>query len=74
MSVNAGSMELCAPDGLAFAITIEDPNVTFSHNLDEGGLDRSGDTWRSGEGSAALELDVEGNAGSFTLNPEGGCE
>lgn len=74
MSVNAGSLELCAPEGVAFAITIEDPNVTFSHNLDESGLDRSGDTWRSGDGEAAIVLDVEGNAGSFTLNPDGGCE
>lgn len=74
MSVNAGSMELCAPDGVSFAITIEDSNITFSHNLDESGLDRSGDTWRSGDGSPAIEIDVEGNAGSFTLNPDGGCE
>ena len=74
MSVNAGSLELCAPDGVAFAITIEDPNVTFSHNLDESGLDRSGDTCRSTDGEAAIVLDVEGNAGSFTLNPDGGCE
>jgi hypothetical protein len=74
MSVNAGSMELCAPDGVVVAITIEDANVTFSHNLDERGLDRSGDTWSTGEGTAAVELDVEGNAGSFTLNPDGGCE
>jgi hypothetical protein len=74
MSVNAGSMELCAPDGASFAITIEDSNITFSHNLDESGLDRSGDTWRSGDGSPAIELDVDGNAGSFTLNPDGGCE
>lgn len=74
MSVNAGSLELCAGDGVAFAITIEDPNVTFSHNLDESGLDRSGDTWRSTDGTPDIELDVEGNAGSFTLNPDGGCE
>jgi hypothetical protein len=74
MSVNAGSLELCAPDGVAFAITIEDPNVTFSHNLDESGLDRSGDTWGSGDGTPGVELNVEGNAGSFTLNPDGGCE
>ena len=74
MSVNAGSLELCAPDGVAFAITIEDPNVTFSHNLDESNLDRSGDTWRSDEGTPGVELNVEGNAGSFTLNPDGGCE
>jgi hypothetical protein len=74
MSVNAGSLELCVADDLVVAITIDDPNVTFSHNLDDSGLDRSGDTWRTGDGAPAVTLDVDGNAGSFTLNPEGGCE
>lgn len=74
MSVNAGSIEVCAPDDAAIEITIEDPNVTFSHNLDDSGLSRSGDTWRSGDGDADVVLDVNGNAGSFTLNPDGGCE
>ena len=74
MSVNAGSIELCAAEGAVIAITLEDPNVTFSHNLDDSGLDRSGDTWRTGDGDPDVVLDVEGNAGSFTLNPDGGCE
>ena len=74
IEMNAGSLELCAPDNLAIAITIEGENVTFSHNLDERGLSRQGDTWSSGDGRAALRLDVNGNAASFTLNPEGGCE
>ena len=74
MSVNAGSIEVCAADGTAIEITIEDPNITFSHNLDDSGLSRSGDTWRSGGGDPGVVLDVNGNAGSFTLNPDGGCE
>jgi hypothetical protein len=73
IDMNAGSLDLCIPDGVAFAITIEEGNITFSHNLDESGLARSGDTWRSGTGDAAITLDVEGNAASFNLNPEGGC-
>ena len=73
VDMNAGSLDVCIPDGVAFAITIEDSNITFSHNLDERGLTRSGDTWRSGTGDAAITLGVEGNAASFTLNPEGGC-
>ena len=72
VDMNAGSLDLCIPDGVAFAVTIED-NVAFSHNLDEGGLTRSGDTWRGGTGDAAITLGVQGNAASFTLNPEGGC-
>jgi hypothetical protein len=74
IEMNAGSLELCAPDDLTVAITIEGENVTFSHNLDERGLNHQGDTWSSGGGEAQLRLDVNGNAASFTLNPEGGCQ
>jgi hypothetical protein len=73
VEMNAGSLDICIPDGIAFAITIEEDNITFSHNLDDSGLTRSGDTWRGGSGEAAITLGVEGNAASFTLNPEGGC-
>ncbi len=73
VEMNAGSLEVCIPDGVAFAITVEEDNITFSHNLDESGLTRSGDTWRSGSGAAAISFTVQGNAASFTLNPEGGC-
>ena len=73
VSMNAGSLDLCVPDGVDVAITISEENITFSHNLDESGLSRSGDTWRSGTGDAAITLDVSGNAASFTLNPDGGC-
>ena len=73
VEMNAGSLEVCVPDDLGVAITIEDENVTFSHNLDELGLTRQGDTWSSGEGDAAIRIDVNGNAASLTLNPEEGC-
>jgi Domain of unknown function (DUF5668)/Putative adhesin len=74
VEMNAGSLELCAPEEAVVAITIEDANVTFTHNLDDLGLSRRGDTWSTGNGAADITLDVEGNAASFTLNPEGGCE
>ncbi|HEY6608560.1 MAG TPA: DUF5668 domain-containing protein [Candidatus Limnocylindria bacterium] len=73
VEMNAGSMELCIPDGVSFAITLQESNITFSHNLDESGLSRSGDTWRGGSGTEAITLNVQGNAASFTLNPDGGC-
>jgi hypothetical protein len=74
IEMNAGSLELCAPDGASVAITIEDANVTFSHDLDESDLVRSGDTWRSGGDDAAdIAIDVDGNAASFSFNPDGGC-
>jgi hypothetical protein len=71
--VNAGSVELCVADGTAIEITVNDSNITFSHNLDDSGLDRSGDTWRTADGTPDVVLDVEGNAASFTYNPTGGC-
>ena len=73
VEMNAGSLDLCAPDGAVVAITIEDANVTFSHNLDDLGLTREGDTWSTGEGEADISLAIDGNAASFSLNPEGGC-
>lgn len=73
VSMNAGSLALCVPDGVAIAITIDEDNITFSHNLDERDLDRQGDTWSSGDGDPAIRLTVNGNAASFTLNPEDGC-
>jgi len=75
MSVNAGSIEVCTDDGVALQVTV-DPNLTFSTNLDESGLTQAGDTWStSGYRDAAnrVHIDLEGNAASFTVNPEGGC-
>lgn len=74
VEMNAGSLELCVPNESAVVITMEDENVTFSHNLDERGFTRQGDTWSSGDGDPDVRLDVSGNAASFTFNPEEGCE
>lgn len=73
IGMNAGSFELCVPDGVAIEITVEDANITFSHDLDESGLSQSGDTWRSEDGAADVRLSLEGNAASFSYNPDGGC-
>lgn len=75
-TMNAGSFELCVPDEAALRISVADGNFTFSHNLDDSGLTRSGDTWFSDtfDGAARfIDLRLEGNAASFTLNPDGGC-
>lgn len=74
IEVNAGSLELCIPDEVTTAIVIEEENVTFSHNLDDRGFSRQGDTWSIGEGQPQVRIDVDGNAASLTLNPEEGCE
>lgn len=75
LSVNAGSIEVCTADGVALSVTT-DANITFSHNLDESGLQHIGDTWSTAgyaDASDRVQVDLDGNAGSFTLNPEGGC-
>jgi hypothetical protein len=73
LEVNAGSIEFCVAEGAAYSITVETDNITFSHNLEESNLTRNGETWSSGSGAATITLTVQGNAASFTLNPEGGC-
>jgi hypothetical protein len=75
-TMNAGSFELCVADDAALRITVADSNFTFSHNLDDSELTRSGETWTSDAFDGAdtfIDLRLEGNAASFTLNPDGGC-
>lgn len=72
LAANAGAIELCVPSDAALLFRLQD-QLTFGHNLDGRGLTQAGDAWtRSGTGDA-IELDIEGNAASFTLEPEGGC-
>jgi len=75
MNVNAGSIDVCTAEGVALRVTA-DPNLTFSTNLDESGLVQTGDDWSTpgyADAAAKVHIDLEGNAGSFTLNPEEGC-
>ena len=75
MSVNAGSVELCAPADLALSLTPEE-NIMFNHNLAARGLMASGDTWEtsgSDSADATAELKIDGNAATLTLNPDDGC-
>jgi len=48
-------------------------SLASSDDLDDRGLDRIGDTWRSGDGAPDVILEIEGNAASFSYNPTGGC-
>lgn len=75
LSVNAGSIELCVADDAAVRFVVDD-NITFSTNLEESGLTHAGNSWSTSGFTDAAEqvtLTISGNAGSFTLNPEGGC-
>jgi hypothetical protein len=75
LSVNAGAIEVCTADGVALSVTTSS-NITFSHNLDESDLRQVGDTWSTAgyaDATDQVDIQLDGNAGSFTLNPEGGC-
>ena len=73
MSANAGSLELCVPDGVDLRIRLED-NALGSNNFAEAGLVEVGDTWtRVGGGSARIDITASANLGSITLNPDDGC-
>lgn len=73
LSANAGSFELCVPPAVGLRLQATD-QLTFVHNLDDRGLAREGDTWtRPGSSGAMVDLEIDGNAANFTLDPEGGC-
>ena len=78
LSVNAGSIELCTHGAVAWRFTVV-ANLTFSDNLADSGFGHDGDTWSysppvaPGTPLSFVDLHITGNAGSFTLNPEGGC-
>jgi hypothetical protein len=74
LSVNAGAIDLCVPQDTELRLDVEE-QFTFATNLGGSGLTRSDETWtRPGTSGAVIDLDVEGNAASFTLDPEGGCK
>jgi hypothetical protein len=74
LSVNAGAIELCVPPDAELRFDVQD-QFTFATNLGGQGLDQDGESWtRAGSGGPVITLDVEGNAASFTLDPEGGCK
>jgi hypothetical protein len=75
IEVNAGSVKLCAPPGVALRLQTNDSIIT-SYDYDGRGLLQNGDTWVSPDFDTAaqrIDLVTEGNAGSFTLDPEEGC-
>jgi len=71
LSVNAGAVDLCVPDGVGLRLDVED-QLTFVTNLSSRGLTRDGSVWTR-PGAATIDLSLHGNAASFNLNPNGGC-
>ena len=73
LQVNAGAIDLCVPSDASLRLHVND-QLTFVTNLADRGLDQSGTTWtRTGTSGATIDLQIEGNAASFTLDPTGGC-
>ena len=75
IEANAGSIELCAPPGVALRLHT-DKNVLASYDLGSAGLIQVGDTWETpGYDTAVtrIELQIEANVGSFRLDPPEGC-
>jgi hypothetical protein len=74
VETNAGEVNLCVPADAALRITAS--GTAFGTNLDGANLRRSDDTWESPSYAGAqttITITVHGNAGSFNLNPPGGC-
>jgi hypothetical protein len=75
LSVNAGAIDLCVGADSNLRLEVND-QLTFVTNLNDRGLQQDGTVWtRTVSADAPLiDLTVEGNAASFTLDPEEGCK
>ena len=74
VQANAAAVGLCADPGTG--LRFRNTSTLTGDNFASAGLVRSGTTWESpGIGSAlhVVDLDLEGAAASFTLNPSEGC-
>jgi hypothetical protein len=75
LTVNAGSIAICAPDGVGLRFTTTD-NPLGSYGFAEAGLTRSGNVWTNAAHATAtirIELATTANAGSISLNREASC-
>jgi cell wall-active antibiotic response 4TMS protein YvqF len=75
LTVNAGSLVICAPDGIGLRLHTGD-NPISSNNFDQAGLVKTDDGWETpGYDSASVQTDlnVTANAGSASLNPSQPC-
>jgi len=76
IEANAGAVRLCTPPGAALRLNTAE-SIVAAYDFENQGLVKSGSTWETpGFASAGvrIELDTRANAGSFTLNPEEGCD
>lgn len=76
VEANAGAVRLCAPPGAGLRLRTGD-SIIASYDYAGHGLVQNGTTWTTpGYDSASVQIDLRtaANAGSFTLDPEGGCD
>lgn len=74
LQMNASAVDLCVDPTSGLSITVED-GFALVTNLEERGLRKGADGSysRATTGGASITVRLEGNASSFTLDPEGGC-
>lgn len=75
IQANAGAVRLCAPAGAALRLNTNE-SIVASYDFGDRGLVKVGSSWETpgfDTAGARIELDTRANAGSFSLNPEGGC-
>jgi LiaI-LiaF-like transmembrane region len=75
LTVNAGSLVICAPEDLGLRLTTGD-NPISSNDFDRAGLVEVDGGWETPDYDSAqvqTELDVTANAGSVSLNPSQPC-
>ncbi len=75
LSVNAGSVAICASPGVGLQIRTEG-SFAASNDFDEHGLTEVGGTWETpgyATAEAQIDLRVEVNAGSLSLDPVRTC-
>ena len=73
LSVNAGKLSVCAPDGLGLRVRGD----ASLGSIDHGGLIRNGNGWETPGYATAphhADLVVSANLGAIDINPEGGCK
>ena len=76
IEANAGSVALCVPSGAALRLRTAE-SIVASYDYEGEGLAKNGSTWETpgfDDAAVRIELDTRANAGSFTLNPEDGCD
>jgi hypothetical protein len=73
---NAGAVRLCAQEGVGLKLHTGD-SIVAGYDYEGHGLIQNGSTWTSpgfDNAPVKIELQTEATAGSFTLDPEEGCD